>query len=1345
MPKIKELIEVPEVKTVIELATVRDSKDSKELESLVSSFILTDDVRLNLEIILQSIASSSSSGLGFFLIGAYGSGKSHFLSLLSLLFTYPEWVWPYLLNQCAELQKYQQAIGNRKFLVCTIPLLEYRSDEPLDEIIFASIEQTLGKVGISTSIADDSFLLEQFNKYILPRHFTEFFNFCKTKRIQLQSINQWSTFINSSERNRKIGALLVTQFLRYKKEVIPIRFALDWQNTLDRIQKILNAKNYSGIILLIDELSEFFRAKPDTKSLNEDARFLQFLGERSQRYPIWIISALQEAIEKTGEINQAIFNKIKDRYPRRLTLSTKHIKELIDKRLIIKKSQQAVELIKSAYQILKKTFNEIKITESEFIQIYPIHPETLELLEICSVFFSAHRGIVDFIYTQVKGTAQVPGILEEEYTTLLTPDRIFDHFSSKIKETAELAHYYELYETYFAKRIPRIFESATDRENALKLIKILLLLKMSPVPMERTSKELANMALISVVEKGAHINYEYVADYLLPTLANRLSYIKCKKGTELFGDIYYLDLESKAVDLVESSLKKLIDEIELGPLFSFLFKEIGSPSLPFVNLYEAINERENILWNNTYRSGLVRLTDLRSISKDDLEQAIYTLKSTERDFILYLATLDNPQAQADHLFTLLSESTDRLANGIIIWRPMSITAEDDLLTIKRYYAAKQLLSEYAEETGKTATEVKEILSKIIEKERLSAKTILENAYYNGVIYNKNGVIDIQLNSFRGQIFDHLLAQIISQPLEQVFIKHYLVAPKGDVVISRNAINFLFEEFIVPGYVENVRLIQQNYLRTLLESVVKPLGLAKKRGKNYELLIDLSNNELLNFVLTNISEKTSLEDCYWKIRKSEYGLVYPLYELIISALIRKGYLIGYKDDNPISPGSFGLPLTKYITAIGPGRLVNPEHIPQLKTAMKILLNQTIADFDASVQEEIWEKLRAFKEKNKLLLTESIRKFKEIINELPYSEDKFTRSLFCLTAYEKLLSLIDSEAGSYDGLTKFIVKLDAEFPSTDLLNSLIEDFNLLSVFLTEEAFDLIQIYRYLKNPYLVFPEEDKYQWLIQLRTEIMDTLFIRDELIYGGLVSNIKSSFAGFLEEYSKIYTEEHNRYYAHIAESRETAQKIINSQEVQVLKKLANIEIIPIAYNYNKITALIEDRLFSICRSFKETELARFPVCICGFKLGSNPPEINFQQIKENIINSIRGYLSLLQEQAYSSCIQRYIEQAKQIDKKIPEKELIALLSLNSNEEISMLVFNLLSLLKDDVIVALREALSSAGIKVVKRNLAELIKLIPKRKLTKREIIDIVSSWLDGEEKISNDTYIIISTDTSKET
>ena len=226
MLKIRDIIEVPPVKTVIELATVRDSEgdDIDQLSELVETFVVTDDIEQNLSVILDRIAGHPDRGMGFFLTGSFGSGKSHFLSVLSLLLQYP-WAWEHIVSQCEALRQYEGGLRDRSFLVAQIPLLEYRKTDPLEDIFWDSIEDTLAssRHRIFVPLAQSSYFLEQFEKYIMPAHSREVNAFIQGK---LSSRYTWEVLRRESAEDALIFA---QEFLKVRGRQIPFKLTLDRQ------------------------------------------------------------------------------------------------------------------------------------------------------------------------------------------------------------------------------------------------------------------------------------------------------------------------------------------------------------------------------------------------------------------------------------------------------------------------------------------------------------------------------------------------------------------------------------------------------------------------------------------------------------------------------------------------------------------------------------------------------------------------------------------------------------------------------------------------------------------------------------------------------------------------------------------------------------------------------------------------------------------------------------------------------------------------------------------------------------------------------------------------------------
>jgi hypothetical protein len=276
--KIRDLIEVPEIKTVIQL---KDLQESNLRQMILESFVVTAEVMKSLEMILRSL--SGTEGRGVFLKGHFGSGKSHFLSMLSLLLRHPE-SWKALLSQEPSLKRFQEDLQSRRFLVVEISLIQHRGTEFLEDIVLRKVFQELsGQLGRPFEGAE-------------TRH-----------------------------------------------------------ETFREIRTCMRALGFSGLVLLVDELSEFLRSKSEAHAYNEDIRFLQYLGEETSSFPLWIVASLQEWIEETGEINQDTFNKIKDRYPVRITLGRSHIEELVSHRLI-RRREGGGEEIKKIYRDLRHYF-----------------------------------------------------------------------------------------------------------------------------------------------------------------------------------------------------------------------------------------------------------------------------------------------------------------------------------------------------------------------------------------------------------------------------------------------------------------------------------------------------------------------------------------------------------------------------------------------------------------------------------------------------------------------------------------------------------------------------------------------------------------------------------------------------------------------------------------------------------------------------------------------------------------------------------------------------------------------------------------------------------------------------
>jgi hypothetical protein len=294
--RIGDLIEVPPVQTVVRL-----ENSSEAAQNAAGTFVFTSDVDVHIRILAEAL--DRSSGQGYFLQGDFGSGKSHFLAALNAWLGRND-VSGAFRAQHEGLKKLHQS--GKCFLPVPISLVNFRGNTPLERIITESIEECLRLRNISAVISERSFFL-QFLKGILnvPGICSEFSSLTGAPS---DRIAEW---IDEHRQEAFSAGWLLIKNKGLGLPEFPIR---ERRETFESALQVVASEGFAGIVLLIDELSEFFRSKPDGSSLNEDARTLQLLGEMSKSNPLWIVAAVQESIERTGDIAQATFRKIKDRF-----------------------------------------------------------------------------------------------------------------------------------------------------------------------------------------------------------------------------------------------------------------------------------------------------------------------------------------------------------------------------------------------------------------------------------------------------------------------------------------------------------------------------------------------------------------------------------------------------------------------------------------------------------------------------------------------------------------------------------------------------------------------------------------------------------------------------------------------------------------------------------------------------------------------------------------------------------------------------------------------------------------------------------------------------------------------
>jgi hypothetical protein len=442
--KIRDQVNVLGQPTIVRLEQLK----SENPGWISERFFLTEELHQHLSVLEKLL--TRQHGCGLFLIGHYGSGKSHLLAFL-------------------DQALHRGDLGRRGLNSLPVSLLNFKAEQSLESIL----ESELGL-----------------------------------------------------------------------RETVP-----DRRNNWEKLHQL----NPGGLFLLLDELSEFLRSKPTRQSFNEDIRFLQFLGEWAQDHPLWILAALQEQIEHTGEIELDLYRKIKDRYPIRFLLTTAHVKDLISRKILQKAPTYASAVEKLARE-LKSLFPEMD--DATFSEIYPLHPATLDLLEEVRDRFSQARGIIGFTLTRLLGdeTRGIPPFLDQPWGHLLSPDAIVDHFSDLFEVQPEFLPIAQRVFPYYRKNIPHLFENRTQQELAWRLLKLLILVHLSPLRKELDSALAAQWLLLKVTTLDPARNREIVQK-TLQKMAREGAYLTQRENS------FKLNLEDQSREDLDELMARTLQEI----------------------------------------------------------------------------------------------------------------------------------------------------------------------------------------------------------------------------------------------------------------------------------------------------------------------------------------------------------------------------------------------------------------------------------------------------------------------------------------------------------------------------------------------------------------------------------------------------------------------------------------------------------------------------------------------------------------------------------------------------------------------------------------------------------------
>ena len=604
--QLKEMYEKPidrDIKGVIKVG----QDDNENIKQELEEYVLTDEIYKYINDFYDSYKKSLvdyTDKMGVWISGFFGSGKSHFLKILS-----------YLLENKLVDNKYAVEYFNEKIKDPMLIADMRKSSDITTDVILFNIDSKSESQFKSSRDA----ILKVFNKV-----FDEMQGYCGSlpwvadMERQMVKENVYDKF--KEEFHKESGSLweesredifyeedsVITSLMNTRN--MSEESARNWFNKAEenytlsiekfakRVSQYLESKgNNHHVVFLVDEIGQY---------IGDDSQLmlnLQTVVEDLGTYcggKCWVIVTSQQDIDSITKVKGNDFSKIQGRFNTRMSLSSSNVDEVIKKRLL-SKNQGAKDSLQILYDknssILKnlitfssdtaemKTYQDYK----DFSEIYPFIPYQFNLLQKVFEGVRTHGASGKHIS---EGERSLLGAFQESAVK---------YNNQEIGTLVPFNTFYDTIETFLDGTIKSVVNKAKDndrlKEFDVEVLKLLFLLK---------------------YVKEVRPNLENIATLMVKNIDE--DKIELKKN-------------------IQSSLNRLIRETLVqknGELYIFLTddeqdinKEINNIS---IEISETINKVGEIVFEEIYKNNKFRYSPKRDFSFNKyIDSTSYGLANNE--------------------------------------------------------------------------------------------------------------------------------------------------------------------------------------------------------------------------------------------------------------------------------------------------------------------------------------------------------------------------------------------------------------------------------------------------------------------------------------------------------------------------------------------------------------------------------------------------------------------------------------------------------------------------------------------------------------------------------------------
>lgn len=554
-----------EISGVVKVAQTDENKIYQELDE----YVVTKEISKHLSKFYDNYSkgiNGNTDKMGVWISGFFGSGKSHFLKILSYLLDnenikgkeaidfFKEKVKdPMLL---AEMEK--GAKVNTETILFNIDSKNPVNNKSKEDAILRIFVKVFNEHrGLCDEIPGVAYMEQQLIKDGVYDEFKqEFYNI----RGKEWNHRRNGFFLDKDYVAKAISKVLNTSlesandFVRKgvtEYEVSIEKFAKEVKEYIDS-----KGKNFH-LIFLVDEIGQYIG---DNKDLMLN---LQTVAEDLGTYcegKVWIMVTSQESIDSLIKVKGNDFSKIQGRFDTRLSLSSISVDEVIKKRILDKK-EESVYLLKDLYReksaILKNliSFDNARkdllgySDDKEFADVYPFVPYQFKILQN--------------VFEQVRKHGSSGKHLSEGERSMISAykESVLKYADDRDGVLIPFHAFYDTIEEFLNPTISRVIERASEnpelKENPmnLQILKILFMIKYLSDEIPGNLENIATLMVNNIDEDKLELK-EKIKESLRKLQSNTLIQKNGDSYIFLTDDEQDVNREIKYEKVEEETLKK---------------------------------------------------------------------------------------------------------------------------------------------------------------------------------------------------------------------------------------------------------------------------------------------------------------------------------------------------------------------------------------------------------------------------------------------------------------------------------------------------------------------------------------------------------------------------------------------------------------------------------------------------------------------------------------------------------------------------------------------------------------------------------------------------------------------